>query len=78
MRSCTRPALAREQIVDLAHGAGAAIPQDAQDGQLGVGRSRGGVRVMGRSIYDNLRSVNENFRRAVRWDDLRVHWRIRG
>ena len=34
--------LAARHVVDLADGAGAALPEDAQDRQLGVGRSRGG------------------------------------
>ena len=43
-----RLALAAQDFVDLPDRAGPAIPQDPQDGQLGIGRPGAGVRFMGR------------------------------
>ena len=57
-------ALAAEDVVHLPDGAGAAVPQDAQDRQLGVGRSGGGgSRPWADAVSTNtLRSVNEDLR----------------
>ena len=74
-RRIGRRAFAVQHVVDVPHGAWAAVPQDAQDCQLGVGRFRGhsghvwprscGIGLDG-SIYELLRSVNEELRRPIR------------
>ena len=50
------PLAATSDVVDLPDGAGAALPEDAQDGQLGVGRARAaGSSSCALTIYEHLR-----------------------